>query len=174
MRIGREARYECDTVSIGFGLQPRNALFRMGGGLPVRLAGDAARQPDLPPCPRAGTVCPCSGVTVADLESVWERGFHELELVKRATLAGTGPHVRDPSCTPHIRSFLLRCGGAASSAVYRPSTVAYPTLTYLREAAAGAYHDPTSRTALDTEHRKIGARMEQCGRMVEALAIHFS
>ncbi len=156
---GREHRYECDSVVVGLGLQPRNTLLRMAGGLPVRAVGDAAREPDIPPCPRAGTVCPCSGVTVADLDSVWERGFHDLELVKRATLAGTGP-CQGSVCTPHVRSFLLHRGKQLQSPfTARPVTY---QLT-LREAAAGAYHEHTARTALDSEHRKMGAIMERSG-----------
>src|SRR5262249_42732034 len=78
---GNEIRTPCDAAIIDLGRNPRNSLARMAAGLPVRVVGDAALEPDLPRCPRDGTVCPCSGVTVADLESVWERGFHELELV---------------------------------------------------------------------------------------------
>ena len=85
-----EERIECDTAVLGLGRNPRSALARMASDLPVRIAGSAAAEPELPACPREGTVCPCSGVTVADLEEVWERGFHEMELLKRATLAGTG------------------------------------------------------------------------------------
>ena len=61
-----ERRYACDTVSLGLGLHPRDALARMGRDLPVRVVGDAARDSDIPPCPRAGTVCPCNGITVDD------------------------------------------------------------------------------------------------------------
>ena len=149
--------YPCDTVVCDLGLQPRDSLYRMGAGLPVRVMGDAARQADLPPCPRAGTVCPCSAVTMDDLESVWDRGFHELELVKRATLAGTGP-CQGAVCVPHIRSFLANRGGKL-----QPSFTARPVAYQLTigEAAAGAHHHPTARTALDAEHRRLGAHMER-------------
>ena len=57
----------------------------------MRVVGDAAVAGQLPPPPPAdAVVCRCTGTTVADLDSVWERGFREMELVKRATLAGTG------------------------------------------------------------------------------------
>ena len=77
----------------------------MGRDLPRASRRRRGRESDIPPCPRPGTVCPCGGVEVPDLESVWERGFHELELVKRATLAGTGT-CQGSACMPHIRSFL--------------------------------------------------------------------
>ncbi len=154
---GAEHRSVCDSVSIGLGLQPRNVLARMGAGLGVRTVGDATRESDLPPCPRNGTVCPCSAVKVADLESVWDRGFQELELVKRATLAGTGP-CQGAVCVPHIRSFLANKGGTL-----QPAFTARPVAWQLTmgEVSAGAHHHPTARTALDHEHRHAGAHMER-------------
>lgn len=158
-RDGTEHRHECDTVSLGLGLHPRDALLRMGHGLAVRAVGDAACESDIPPCPRAGTVCPCGGVEVADLESVWERGFHELELVKRATLAGTGT-CQGSACIPHIRSFLLEKGKEL-----QPPFTARPVARQLTlgEIASGAYHAPTPRTPLHDEHEHLGARMERSG-----------
>lgn len=156
---GQEQRYACDTVSLGLGLHPRDALRRMGHDLPVRAVGEAARESDIPPCPRAGVVCPCAGVTVDDLASVWERGFHELELVKRATLAGTGA-CQGSACLPYLRSFLADRGQAL-----QPPFTARPVTRQLTlgEVAAGAFHQPTPRTALDAEHRYLGARMERIG-----------
>ena len=43
--------------------------------------------------------------TVADLHGVWGRGFRELELVKRASLCGTGT-CQGSACMPHVRAFL--------------------------------------------------------------------
>ena len=156
---GREHRYECDTVSLGLGLTPRDALLRMARGMNVRGVGDVLVTPDVPPCPVDGTVCPCSGVTVDDLRSVHARGFCELDLLKRATLAGTGP-CQGAVCVPHIRSFLA-AQGADPPAPFtaRPVT---RQLT-LGEAAAGAHHVATPRTALDAEHRAAGAHMERLG-----------
>ncbi|NJM41382.1 MAG: hypothetical protein HC853_11770 [Anaerolineae bacterium] len=156
---GVERRIECDTVSVGLGFTPRNALVRMGNGLPVRAVGDCAREGDIPPPPTAGIVCPCSNVSVDDLQSVWERGFRELELVKRASLAGTGT-CQGCGCLPHIRSFLASKGGALQAPfTARPVT---RQLT-LGEIAAGAHHAATARTALDAEHRKLGANMQRVG-----------
>lgn len=156
---GHEHRHECDTVSLGLGLTPRDALLRMARGMNVRGVGDVLRTPDLPPCPIEGVVCPCSGVTVNDLASVHARGFHALELVKRATLAGTGP-CQGAACVPHIRAFLAAQGG-----VLQPPFTARPLTRQLTigEVAAGAHHTPTPRTALDAEHRALGATMERMG-----------
>ena len=155
----RETRHECDTVSLGLGFQPRDALARMGRGLPVRVVGAAAGASDIPPCPLEGTVCPCSGVTVADLEHVWARGFHELELVKRATLAGTGT-CQGSACLPHVRSFLAEKGREL-----QPPFTARPLTRQLTvgEIAAGACHHPTPRTPLHDEHLRLGARMDRTG-----------
>ena len=156
---GQERTHPCDTVSLGLGFHPRDALVRMGRGLPVRAVGDAARECDIPPCPRAGTVCPCSGVTVDDLDEVWNHGFHELELVKRATLAGTGT-CQGSVCLPYVRSFLAERGQKL-----QPPFTARPLARQLTlgEMAAGAFHPPTARTALHEEHLRLGARMERAG-----------
>ena len=68
---GNEHRHECDTVSLGLGFTPRDALLRMARGMNVRGVGDVLLAPDVPPCPTAGTVCHCSGVSVEDLASVF-------------------------------------------------------------------------------------------------------
>jgi sarcosine oxidase subunit alpha len=131
----------------------------MGHDLPVRAVGEAALESDIPPCPQAGIVCPCSGVTVADLEFIWDQGFHELELVKRATLAGTGT-CQGSACLPYLRSFLAEKGETLQAPfTARPVT---RQLT-IGEIAAGSHHHATARTALDAEHRKLGAQMERSG-----------
>jgi glycine cleavage system aminomethyltransferase T len=156
---GQARRIVCDTVVVGLGLHPRDALLRMGHGLPVRAVGEAAQPAELPPCPLAGTVCTCSGVSLDDLQAVWDRGFGEMELIKRATLAGTGA-CQGAVCLPHLRAFLADRGGKLQAPfTARPVT---RQLT-MGEVAAGAYHRPTPRTALDGEHRRLGAQMDRIG-----------
>ena len=156
---GRERAHSCDTVSLALGLHPRDALARMGRDLSVRVVGDAARESDIPPCPRAGTVCPCNGITVDDLDMVWEHGFRELELVKRASLAGTGT-CQGAVCLPHVRSFLAERGETLPAPfTARPVT---RQLT-IGEVVAGAHHPPTPRTPLHDEHVSLGAHMERSG-----------
>ncbi|MBK7896612.1 MAG: (2Fe-2S)-binding protein [Anaerolineaceae bacterium] len=156
---GQENRYACDTAVLNLGLHPRNALLRMGHNLPVRAVGDAALESDIPACPNEGVVCPCEGVSVADLETIWEQGFHEMELVKRATLAGTGT-CQGSTCLPYLRSFLLKKGKTL-----QPSFTARPVTRQLTvgEVSAGTHHHATARTALDAEHRRLGAQMERSG-----------
>ncbi len=154
-----QRRVECDTAVVSLGFTPRNALARMAGDTPVQVVGDAALEGDLPKCPPDGIFCPCSGVTMDDLEGVVERGFEELELVKRATLAGTGT-CQGSTCLPYIRSFLSERG-----ADLQPPFTARPVNRQLTlgEIASGAYDHATPRTELDAEHRRLGAHMERAG-----------
>ena len=160
---GEEERVACDTLSVGLGLQPRDVLARMarglGGEVAVRVVGDAARSSDVPPCPASGIVCPCSQVSVADLDEVWGRGFREMELVKRATLAGTGT-CQGSACIPYLRSFIADRGTQL-----QPPFTARPVARQrtLGELAAGAYFHATPRTALHDEHLAAGAVMERSG-----------
>lgn len=152
-------RTECDSVVVDLGLQPRNALARIGAGLEVEVVGEAALTGDLPPAPTAGMVCPCSGVDVKDLDAVWERGFREMELLKRATLAGTGT-CQGGVCLPHLLSFLAdRESEAVTPFTARPLT----RQVTMAEAAAGFDLPPFRRTALHEEHLRLGATMDRFG-----------
>ena len=157
---GAERVYSCETAVVGFGSGPRDTLARMASGLPgVRTVGGAAGDLDRPPVPEAGILCPCSGVTVGDLRSVWDRGFRELELIKRSTLAGTGA-CQGAVCMPHVRSYV-----AAGGTDLPPSFTARPVAAQITmgEAAAGRYHPAHRRTALHEEHLAMGAVMERSG-----------
>ena len=113
----------------------------------------------MPACPESGVICPCSNVTVDQLQSVWDRGFQEMELVKRATLAGTGT-CQGSTCLPYLRSFLLDRGAELQAPfTARPVT---RQLT-MGEISAGSHHHPIPRTPLDAEHRALGARMDRIG-----------
>ncbi len=158
-RDGAERRLECDAVVLDLGQVPRDGLLRQGHGLAVRAVGDAAGVATLPPPPVAGVVCRCAGVTVADLESVWARGFTTMELLKRATLAGTGA-CQGGACLPHLRSFMAARGEGIPAPFTARPLVRGMTMA---EAAAGAYFPPARRTALDAEHRSAGAQMERFG-----------
>jgi sarcosine oxidase subunit alpha len=104
-------------------------------------------------------VCPCAGTTVEDLEGVWSRGFTELELVKRASLCGTGT-CQGTVCLPHLRAFVAdRSQRPAEPFTARPAA---RQLT-LGEAASGYHLDPTRRTALHDEHVRLGARLDRFG-----------
>ena len=87
---GNETTHPCDTVALGLGLHPRNALHKMGADLPVHAVGEAAIEATVPLCPSdpESTICACSAVSLADLDYTWESGFREMELIKRSTLGG--------------------------------------------------------------------------------------
>jgi glycine cleavage system aminomethyltransferase T len=163
---GQEVRHPCDTVSIGLGRQPRDLLARMGHGLGVRAVGSAAMEGTPQPAPVAGTVCPCSGVTVADLDDARRRGFDEMELIKRSTLAGTGT-CQGAACLPHLQAWLAvgATPVAASSPKVPPPFTARPVAVQITmaEAAAGYQTPPTRRTALHDVHLAAGAQMDRFG-----------
>ena len=138
---------------------PRDLLARMVADPHVRAVGAAAAAYELPPAPTAGIVCPCSKVTVDDLEMVWDKGFQHLELVKRASLCGTGT-CQGSACMPHLRAFVsAKLGHPAAPFTGRPAS---RQLT-ISEAAADMHLDPFRRTALHDEHIGLGARMDRFG-----------
>ena len=154
-----ERTHACRTAIVGLGSAPRDVLARMAPGVPVTVIGPAAAEHPLPAPPTEGVVCPCSGTTVEELEAVWSRGFTELELVKRASLCGTGT-CQGSVCLPHLRAFVAhRSQQPAEPFTARPAA---RQLT-LGEAAAGYHLDPTRRTALHDEHLRLGARMDRFG-----------
>jgi glycine cleavage system aminomethyltransferase T len=155
-----EFTHPCDTVVFRGGRHPRDALARMLEDPAVHPVEGVARTDELPDPPTDGTVCPCSGVTVDDLRSAWSRGFDEVELMKRATLAGTGT-CQGSVCLPHLRSFVEANGGGRGASAFTARPV-FRQIT-MAEASVGAWFEPVKRTALDGEHRALGARMERSG-----------
>ena len=156
---GVEQSYPCDTAVLGLGSSPRDVLARMADDPAVTVVGPAAAAFDLPVCPTSGVVCPCSGTTVEDLEGVWERGFNEVELVKRSSLAGTGT-CQGSVCLPHVRAFVAeRSGTPAQPFTARPAS----RQITLGEAGAGVHVDAWRRTPLHHEHEKLGANMDRFG-----------
>ncbi|HEY0519746.1 MAG TPA: glycine cleavage T C-terminal barrel domain-containing protein [Ilumatobacteraceae bacterium] len=138
---------------------PRDLLARMVSDPHVHTVGPAAEPFEMPACPTSGTVCPCSKVTVDDLQMVWDKGFQHIELVKRASLCGTGT-CQGSACMPHLRAFVTaKSGQPAAPFTGRPAS---RQLT-ISEAAADMHLDPFRRTALHDEHISLGARMDRFG-----------
>ncbi len=154
-----EVTTPCETLILGLGRAPRDLLARMSADLPVSVIGPAAGSFPLPPAPTAGVICPCVGVGVDDLEGVWQRGFQELELVKRASLAGTGT-CQGSVCLPHVRAWVA----SKSGTVPEPFTArpASRQIT-LAEAAADVRLDVFKRTPLHDEHLAAGGRLDRFG-----------
>ncbi len=156
---GGEQKWECAAVSLGLGRYPRDILLRMGSGMPVTAAGSVGDPTELPPPPVAGVVCPCSGVSVEQLDSVVGRGFEELELVKRSTLAGTGT-CQGQTCLPHVRSYLTeRVGATPAPFTARPLA---RQLT-ISETIANYRLPGFFKTSLDSIHRQSGGVMDRFG-----------
>jgi sarcosine oxidase subunit alpha len=150
----------CDTAIVTASTRaPRDLLARMVDDPHVRVVGPAAQRFDLPPAPVDGVVCPCSKITVEDLQGVWDKGFQHIELVKRAALCGTGT-CQGGVCMPHLRAFVTdRSGEPAAPFTGRPAS---RQLT-IAEAAADVHLDAFRRTALHHEHLALGAHMDRFG-----------
>ena len=157
--IGAETTTPCDTVIVGLGTAPRDVLARMAGEVPLSVVGPAAQPASLPPAPVAGIVCPCSGTTVDDLQTAWDRGFQELELLKRASLACLGT-CQGAACLPHVRAWI-----AARTGQVPPPFTARPASRQitLAEAAADTQVDAFRRTPLHDEHLALGGRLDRFG-----------
>ena len=160
----------CDTAVLGLGYAPRDVLARMaasgadgtgGAAEAVRVVGPAADDHPLPPAPAdpSAVVCPCHQVTVVDLEGAWDRGFRELELLKRATLAGIGT-CQGGACLPHVRAWISeRTGTVPEPFTARPAS----RQITIAEAAANVHIDAFRRTPLHDEHLAAGAAMDRFG-----------
>ena len=148
-----------DTAVVRLGLAPRDVLARMAGSVPVTVVGDAAIDQPLPPPPAEGVICGCMGTTVADLADAWDRGFTELELLKRASQACLGP-CQGGACLPNVRSWISqRTAEVPIPFTARPAT----RQITLAEAAAQGYVDAFRKTPLHDEHLAAGARMDRFG-----------
>ncbi len=152
-----EIPISCDTVVVGLGFSSRDVLLRMAPSGNVSAVGPAAAAHPLPPSPTEGIACPCSKVLVEDWHGVWDRGFRELELMKRASLTGTGT-CQGSVCVPHLRAFI----SAQTGDIPQPFTArpAARQIT-LGEAAADVNVAVFRRTALHEEHLKLGALMDR-------------
>ena len=159
---GLEATTPCRTAIVGLGLAPRDLLARMTApAVTLRAVGAAAEDHPLPPAPRepSDVVCRCMDVTVANLEEAWSKGFTELELLKRATLAGIGT-CQGGACLPHVRAWIAaRTGEVPAPFTARPAS----RQITLAEAAADVTVDAFRRTVLHDEHLAAGARMDRFG-----------
>jgi glycine cleavage system aminomethyltransferase T len=156
---GREAVTPCSTAIVGLGGAPRDVLARMSGDPAIRVIGPAGAALPLPPPPREGVVCGCMGTTVEDLDGAWERGYTELELLKRTSRATLGP-CQGGACLPHVRAWIAaRTGEMPAPFTARPAS----RQITIAEAAADVYVDAFRRTALHEEHLALGGRMDRFG-----------
>ena len=157
--IGAETATPCDTLIVGLGFAPRDVLVRMAGEVPISVVGPAAEAGVLPSPPVGGIVCACNGTTVDDLQAAWDRGFQEIELLKRSSLACLGT-CQGAACLPQVRAFIAeRTGDVPPPFTARPAS----RQITLAEAAADTYVDVFRRTPLHDEHLALGGRMDRFG-----------
>ncbi|MEQ1874533.1 MAG: 2Fe-2S iron-sulfur cluster-binding protein [Ilumatobacteraceae bacterium] len=159
VEVADGTRTECDSVIIDLGSAPRDLLARMAPMVPVTVVGPAAAAHALPAAPTEGVVCPCGKITVEDLDGVWQKGFQELELVKRSSLTGVGT-CQGGVCMPHLRAFVAdRSGTEPEPFTARPAA----RQITMGEAAAGYHIDTFRRTPLHAEHEALGATLDRFG-----------
>jgi glycine cleavage system aminomethyltransferase T len=157
---GAETSTPCDTAVVDLGRAPRDLLARMTRDDAVSAFGSAAIDHPLPPAPTAGVVCPCMGTTVDDLTAAWDKGYTELELLKRASWAGLGP-CQGGACLPHVRAWIAAKTGGPPPDPFTARPAARQIT--LAEAAADTTIDAFRRTPLHDEHLALGARMDRFG-----------
>src|SRR5256885_556639 len=125
----------------------------------ARAGGAVGDDHPRPPGPTAGIVCSCMGTTVDDVVLAWDKGYTELELLKRASWAGLGA-CQGAACLPHVRAFIAaRTGTVPEPFTARPAS----RQITLGEAAADVAIDAFRRTPLHDEHLALGARMDRFG-----------
>ena len=161
-RGGAERRDEVDAVVLDLGLHP--ARRARAPGRRARGRASSATRPPPAGCRRRRRDGASSAAAPARRSPTWhrcwERGFHELELVKRASLCGTGT-CQGGACMPHLRAFVTAKSGQPRGAVHRPAGVA--PVDHRRGRRPTCHLDPFRRTALHDEHLALGARMDRFG-----------
>ncbi len=181
-----ERRVSCDTLVVSESLCPRDALLRMGSGLPVTGAGEvvipgcspdqaaesgaAAGRGDTAetreataatPLGRGGYVCLCEDVAVRDLERAWEEGWRSSEILKRYTTATMGP-CRGAMCGRHLSAFVA--AGTGDPIAGARTTARPPARPVRLEDLAGGINEVIEkRTALHDRHIELGARVDWSG-----------
>jgi sarcosine oxidase subunit alpha len=181
-------RIDCDLVAVSGGRAPAASLLMQAGAralydestgafvpgrLPrgVRGAGSVMGEeaPPRGPVPAGGGgrgagrcfVCLCEDVTEKDVSAAVAEGFDSIELAKRYLTATMGPCQGRMCQLPTARSIARETGpetGEIGTTTARPPIAAVPL-----GVIAGRQHEPGSRSALDTQHRGLGAAMDWAG-----------
>ena len=141
-----------------------------------RLAGGGSGSDGGPPTPpvasgerdgrpgemgRAGIVCLCEDVGVADLERAWGEGWRSSEILKRYTTATMGP-CQGAMCGRHLARF---AGERSDSPPAAARTTARPPVRPVRlEDLAGGVHEVIEkRTSLHQVHVDLDAHLDWSG-----------
>jgi sarcosine oxidase subunit alpha len=181
-------RIRCDLVAVSGGRAPASSLLMQAGARPTFREGSASFSPtDLPPGVRAvGSVvgkdasppgavpvvpdsrsgrrcfvCLCEDVTEKDVGAAIAEGFDSIELAKRYLTVTMGP-CQGRMCQLASARSIARETGADLSEV--GTTTARPPISAVPLGViAGRQHEPGSRSALDAQHRGLGAKMDWAG-----------
>ena len=161
-RLAPRRRRPPTPSSLGLGRAPRDLLARMAGAA-CRVDRRSAQRPPtshFPPPPTEGIVCGCMGTTVEDLADAWDRGYTELELLKRSSQAGLGP-CQGGACLPHVRVVDRRPHRRGAGPLHRPARRRARSRSPRPPPTATSM--PSGETPLHDEHLALGARMDRFG-----------
>ncbi len=164
-RGNRIRRFACDTLVLGLGLAPRDALARMAPGDPIEVVGDAAGNAAEPPPSGDGYVCLCEDVSHHDLERAWDEGFRSTEILKRYTTTTMGP-CQGALCGRSLACFVRDRAGASErvESVSGRATARPPARPVTLATLAASVHEVIERrTSLHDLHVSAGARMDWSG-----------
>ena len=92
--------------------------------------------------------------------AAWDKGYTELELLKRASWAGLGP-CQGGACLPHVRAWIAARTGVGPGARSRPARP--PARSRSPRPPPTSTIDAFRRTPLHDEHLALGARMDRFG-----------
>lgn len=106
-------------------------------------------------------ICLCEDVTEKDVGVAVGEGFDSIELAKRYLTATMGP-CQGRMCELASARSIARATGASLAEVGR-TTARPPWSATPLGVLAGRQHEPGSRSALDAQHRRLGARMDWAG-----------
>jgi sarcosine oxidase, subunit alpha len=181
-------RIECDLVAVSGGRAPASSLLMQAGAraeyredsasfLPAELppgiravgsvAGDDPPAAGPVPIVRDGRggrrcfVCLCEDLTEKDVAAAIDEGFDSIELAKRYLTATMGPCQGRMCQLPSARSIARETGAKVSEV--GTTTARPPVSTVPLGVIAGRQHEPGSRSALDAQHRGLGAAMDWAG-----------
>jgi sarcosine oxidase subunit alpha len=175
----------CDGLVLSVGYAPRDGLLRMGADLPIAGAGDVvlpgcdpaeaeasgrraaqghddeAVEPPTQPMGAGGYVCLCEDVGVSELETAWDEGWTNSEILKRYTTATMGP-CQGSLCGRHLASFARQHGGSAPAGARTTSRPPARTVK-LEDLAGGINEVIEKRTGLHDAHLAAGAVLDWSG-----------
>jgi sarcosine oxidase subunit alpha len=145
----------------GFGFDLEDPRISMAGVLAGEGTDPPAMLPLQPHAKGKDFVDLDEDLQIKDIRNAIREGYSELELVKRFSTVGMGPSQGRHSALPTARIVAAETG--RDLAQIGVTTARPPTAPETLGALAGPHTTPERRSALDREHRNLGAEMRSVG-----------